>query len=108
MASDGGVANGKKAIDYATAKIPEIDPSRLYTAGHSSAGTVSLLMAGQDGRLRAAVAYAPCMDIEKFHGKKAITDIDKDMPGLAQFVRRTSPRIPCSARTTSRSTRGPT
>ena len=29
MASDGGVANGKKAIDYATAKIREIDPARL-------------------------------------------------------------------------------
>ncbi len=67
--SEGGLNNARAALDYALAKIPQIDPSRVYTAGHSSAGTISLLVAEREPRVRAAVAYAPASDVEKFLGE---------------------------------------
>jgi hypothetical protein len=37
-----GVVNGRNALEYVLTKMPQVDPKRIYTAGHSSAGTVSL------------------------------------------------------------------
>jgi dienelactone hydrolase len=91
MASDGGVANGKAALEYVLAKIPEVDPSQIYTAGHSSAGTVSLLMAIHEPRVKGAVAYSPCYDIEKFQGTDDLKEIDKEVSGVLAFARKTSP-----------------
>ena len=91
MAADGGVANGKAALEYVLAKVPEVDPNQLYTAGHSSAATLSLLRAIHEPRVKAAVASAPCYDIPKFHGADRLRQIDDAVSGLLDFVRRTSP-----------------
>lgn len=67
---NGGVTNGKAAIDYALEHFKEIDSDRLYSAGHSSAGTVSLMMGVYEPRLRGVIAYAPGLSIEKNFGKE--------------------------------------
>ena len=63
-AASAGMVNARNAIQYALAKVPEIDPSQLYTAGHSSAGLQSLLLAENDPRIKACLAYAPVVDLE--------------------------------------------
>ena len=50
MKADGGLVNGKIAIDYIMAKVPEIDPGQLFACGHSSAAVVALNFAAGDTR----------------------------------------------------------
>jgi len=59
-----GVVNGRNALEFALARLPQVDPKRIYTAGHSSAGTLSLLLAQHDPRVKACIAYAPATDVE--------------------------------------------
>ncbi len=60
-----GLTNLRIAIEYLKAKVPQVDPSRLYTAGHSSAGTLSLLAASKEPSIAGAIAFMPAVDIEK-------------------------------------------
>lgn len=62
-----GVINTQRAIDFAET-YPEVDRTRIYVAGHSSAGTLALLAAVHEPRVRGCIAYAPCSDVESFHG----------------------------------------
>lgn len=89
--AEAGLVNARAALDYALAKIPQIDPSRIYTAGHSSAGTISLLVAEREPRVRAAVAYAPASNVEKFLGEDKVAAFDSIIPDYREFLRRTSP-----------------
>lgn len=89
--AEAGLNNARAALDYALAKIPQIDPSRIYTAGHSSAGTVSLLVAEREPRVRAAVAYAPASDVEKFLGETNVAALVSVIPDYREFLKRTSP-----------------
>ncbi|HTN74786.1 MAG TPA: prolyl oligopeptidase family serine peptidase, partial [Pirellulaceae bacterium] len=92
-AAKGGVVNGRNALEFAVQKLPQVDPQRIYTAGHSSAATVSLLVAAHEPRVKACLAYAPCCDVEL-----RLKDLANDwqatraMPGLANFLRDTSPK----------------
>ncbi len=91
-AVDAGVVNGKNAIEFALARIPEVDPTRIYTAGHSSAGTLSLLMATRDKRVAGCIAYAPCADVESFLAELLrASDVEVAFPGIGQFLSLTSP-----------------
>ena len=51
------------AIDHA-AKLPWVDPQRIYLGGHSTGGTLALLAAeaAPKGRLRAVFAFGPVED----------------------------------------------
>ena len=66
IASAAGVANARVALKYAKTEIPEVDPDRIYVAGHSSAGTTALLCAEHVEGLAGCIAYAPCSDLEGF------------------------------------------
>jgi dienelactone hydrolase len=91
MRADAGQANAKAAIDYLLAKVPEVDPSRIYAAGHSSAGTLAVQLSVNEPRLRGAIAYAPCTDVEARLGSN-LSKIDRAVPGARDFVRRNSPK----------------
>jgi dipeptidyl aminopeptidase/acylaminoacyl peptidase len=58
-----GLDNAAAAINYIEAKIPQIDPKRIYSVGHSSAGTLALQVAQNDPRIAACVAFAPACDL---------------------------------------------
>ena len=60
-----GVTNGKIALEFALAKLNMVDPDRIYSGGHSSAATVSLLLASQETRLAGGIAYAPICIMER-------------------------------------------
>ena len=89
MEADGGLINGKTAIDYVLKRVPEIDPAQLYACGHSSAATVALNLARGDARIQACCAYAPQTDVEKWWNNVDV--MEKIVPGFRTFPARKSP-----------------
>ncbi len=88
MRCDGGLVNGKIAIDYALARLPEVDPARLYSCGHSSAAEQALDLCRGDSRIQACCAYAPPLDLIKNWG--ADDQTEKVFPGFRAFTERRS------------------
>ena len=89
--ADAGLADARAAMDYALTKVPQIDSQRLYAAGHSSAGTLSLLLAENEPRIAACIAYAPCCNIPKHLGPRVLRALDSALPGEQDFLTRRSP-----------------
>jgi len=87
-AAEAGVRNGRAAIDYVLARVPEADPDRLFTWGHSSAATLALLLAAKDDRLQKCVALAPCTELSPRLGPLLREPgMDRMFPGLADYLR---------------------
>jgi dienelactone hydrolase len=89
-ASDAGVLNAKLAIDYAVARIPQIDPNAMYTAGIGASGTISLMVAATDKRIKAAIAYSPYTNLPGKHSD-LVENVSKLVPGYKEFIDRSSP-----------------
>jgi dienelactone hydrolase len=89
LAARAGLVNAHIALEYALAKVQEIDPQRIYVAGHSSAGTLALLFAEQEPRLKGCVAFAPAIDLAQRFGPAA-SAIRQN--GLGDLVDRFSPK----------------
>lgn len=53
------------AADF-LAKQPGIDPARIYLAGHSTGGTLVMLVAEVDSRFRATFAFGPVIDVSEY------------------------------------------
>ena len=74
--------------------VPDVDPKRLYSAGHSSAGRISLLLAESDPRIAACIAYAPVTDPERRADEiaaEASQYQEAQLPGFREFLKNTSP-----------------
>jgi dipeptidyl aminopeptidase/acylaminoacyl peptidase len=89
--SQAGLDNAKAALDFILAKVPNIDPNRIYIAGHSSAATLALLVAEHDARIKACAAYAPCTDVEA-RLAPGLADLNRALPGYGEFIRFSSPK----------------
>src|SRR5205823_5836036 len=90
-AADAGLANAKAALDFVLAKVPNIDPNRVYIAGHSSAGTLALLVAEQEPRIKGCAAFAPRTDVEAhLHG--VTLSLEKSLTGYREFIHNSSPK----------------
>ncbi len=87
----GGLVNARNALEYAIQQ-PEIDPKRIFVAGHSSAGTVALLFASHEKRLAGCVAYAPCSDFQARLPVPFVRALGSQLPKLPEFIVQTSPR----------------
>jgi dienelactone hydrolase len=79
--AEAGVLNGKSAIDFVLARVPEVDPKKLYSSGHSSAGTLSLLLAAKDSRIAKCIAFSPATDLNR-----RIGEIARDPSAAAIFA----------------------
>jgi dienelactone hydrolase len=90
--ADAGVENGKAAIDFVLAQLPQADPERLYTWGHSSSATLALLLASKDQRIKKCIALAPITDLQPRLG-----DLLKEpsmmrvFPNIADYLKSGSP-----------------
>ena len=88
-----GVVNGRDALEFTIARLPEVNPGRIFAAGHSSAGTLALLLGEHEPRLAGVVAYAPGYDLEKsFEDLVAVPLVEFIYPDLKNFVKRSSPK----------------
>jgi dipeptidyl aminopeptidase/acylaminoacyl peptidase len=86
-----GLDNERAAVDYAIANIPQIDRTKLYAAGHSSAGTMALLAAENDRRLIGCIAYAPRCDVGSELDKDEREALTSRIDGFDQFLSSCSP-----------------
>lgn len=90
--ADGGVENGKAAIDFVLAQLPQADPERLYTWGHSSSATLALLLASKDQRIKKCIALAPITDLQPRLGdllkEPSMTRV---FPNIADYLKSGSP-----------------
>lgn len=92
MAAKAGVVNGRNALEFALAKLPQVNPKKIYTAGHSSAATVSLLMAANEERLAGAIAFAPITDLNiRLDGIDDDRSVRRTLPGISTYLRTGSP-----------------
>src|SRR5262249_46493213 len=87
-----GLINARVAIEYATTQVPSIDPKRLYAVGHSSAATLALLVAENEPRIAACVAFAPAVDVKANFPAQAQAAVVQLVPGADQFFTRFNPR----------------
>lgn len=62
--ADAGVENGKAAIDFVLAQLPQADPELLSTWGHSSSATLAFLLASRDQRIKKCITLAPITDLQ--------------------------------------------
>jgi dipeptidyl aminopeptidase/acylaminoacyl peptidase len=62
------------AADY-LAKQPYVDPKRIYLGGHSTGGTLVLLVAEMSDRFRAVFSFGPVADIIQYGGDYAYFDL---------------------------------
>jgi dienelactone hydrolase len=73
--------------------LPQVDPGRIFAAGHSSAGTLALLFAEHEPRLKGCIAYAPAVDVAKRLGPMVrLLSMGDQFPGIVDFAMRSSPR----------------
>ena len=91
-AASAGMLDARFALEFLLARVPQVDPARLYACGHSSGATTGLLFAEHEPRLKGCVALAPEPDLAGFHGQMLQSPgIERALPGLGQFVKRASP-----------------
>lgn len=86
-----GLVNARNALEFTLARMPEVDPQRLYSAGHSSAGTLSLLFAEHEPRLAGCIAFAPCCDVTARLGEDNLRILSQQLDGLEHFAKKSSP-----------------
>lgn len=89
-AAEAGIKNAKNALDFALTNEPALDANRIYAAGHSSAGTVALLLAEKEPRIKACLAYAPCCDVEA-RLKETVPVFTPVVPDYTTFLHASSP-----------------
>ncbi|MCB1226202.1 MAG: prolyl oligopeptidase family serine peptidase [Verrucomicrobiales bacterium] len=85
-ARHGGIEDARDALKLALEKCPLIDPERLFAAGHSSAGTLALMLAQTAPKLRGCIAYAPSTDLHSAYGEDLLdsfAELDIDLRGYA-------------------------
>ncbi|HEY1123788.1 MAG TPA: DUF4190 domain-containing protein [Haloferula sp.] len=88
-----GLSNARNALEFVLARMPQVDRTKIFAAGHSSAATLALLFGEHEPRLAGCVAYAPATDIEA--RLKEITDnpfADLTFPECKTFLKRSSPK----------------
>jgi dienelactone hydrolase len=86
-----GLTNAAAALDYFLAKAPDMDPNRIFIAGHSSAATLALLVAEHEPRIKACASYCGVPDVES-RLAQVIPSLDRDIPGYRDFLRFSSPK----------------
>ena len=89
-ASKGGVLDAAEALKYASGKY-KIDRSKIFVAGHSSAGTIALDVARSSKVFKGCIAFAPSCEITKHQDMEAIKTLSKFVPGYLEFFEGISP-----------------
>ncbi|MGO8672562.1 MAG: alpha/beta hydrolase family protein [Capsulimonadaceae bacterium] len=86
-----GFTDEQAALGYALKSFSEIDSTRVYSVGHSSAGTLALLVAELDPRIAACAVYAPACNILTQEPPELIDPLDEQIAGFKAFLKRASP-----------------
>jgi dipeptidyl aminopeptidase/acylaminoacyl peptidase len=63
------------AADYLT-RLPYVDPNRIYLGGHSTGGTLALLVSEFTDRFRAVFAFGPVADVRGYGSENLPIDLN--------------------------------
>jgi dienelactone hydrolase len=85
VAARAGLDNARAAINWMLKNFPEVDPERLYAAGHSSAGTLALLLCENDPRFKACASFAPRSNTEANVPTDQLPPLRRVIPGIDQI-----------------------
>ena len=83
--ADAGMTNFDCALKVALAAVPDIDTSRIYAVGHSSAGTLALQVAEHEPRIAACVGFAPVASYRDWGHKSMLQVVEERNPGFKRF-----------------------
>jgi len=89
-ASRAGLVNARNAMQYALDRVPEVNPAKIFAAGHSSAATLALLLAEHEPRLAGVIAFAPAINLSERLGP-LLRVLSLQLPGVIDFVTQSSP-----------------
>lgn len=89
--SKAGLVNCVHAFLETQAVIPGIDKNNIFIAGHSSAGTLSLLFAEHYPQIKGCMAYAPSVDLKKSMAE-FVPELKPLIPEIEDFLRLSSPQ----------------
>jgi len=89
-AARAGLGCVEQVLAYIKQEMPQVDPRRIATVGHSSAGTLALLAAESNPEIKACVAFAPCVDVTEFH-RDNFTILETVIPTVRKFCSDYSP-----------------
>ncbi len=90
LKADLGLDDAKRALEWAQ-KDPIVDVKRIVAAGHSSAGTLALMLAEDTPDIAACLAYAPVVDVPNFLRPSTRQALEKDVPGMVEALVRLTP-----------------
>ncbi len=91
FAAQAGLANARNALEFVLARMPEVDPQRIYVAGQGSAATLALLFAEHERRIAGCIAYAPVVDVASRFRRLAPELVGSAPEGLLAALEMTSP-----------------
>ncbi len=91
LAAEAGLVNARNALNFLALKVPEVDPARVYAVGHSSAGTLALLLAENEPRIKGCVAFAPVTDTARRFPPRLQEMLIRAIPGADAFFSRFNP-----------------
>lgn len=89
-----GLVNARNALEFVLTRVPEVDPQRIYMTGHGSAGTLAILFAEHEPRIKACLAFAPLTDVNTYLAEKGLFKSKaarQVFPGAEEFSTRVSP-----------------
>ena len=89
--ADGGLVNARNAFQFLLTRVPEVDPNRIFAAGHSSAAAFAVFFAEHEPRLIGCAAFAPALDY-KARFARNIMQMRLVFPEVDAFIERFSPR----------------
>lgn len=90
--ANAGVVNARLAFEFVLARLPEVNAGQIFSAGHSSAGSLSLLFGEHEPRLAGCLAYAPAVNIEDHFSELLENPFASILyPGIKNFARQSSP-----------------
>ncbi len=87
-----GLVNARAALDFATTRVPAIDPGRIFAVGHSSAGTLALLIAENQTRVAGCVAFAPVVDLAIKYPAQSQEQFTRTFPPAKKLFTQLNPR----------------
>ena len=90
-AARAGVDDARAALTLALERTPDVDGDAIFAAGHSSAGSLVLLLGLEDDRIRGIVAFAPRLDAAAAIGDELAEGLEDLDPGYAAFLSWSSP-----------------
>ncbi len=86
MLVNGGVDTGRMVVDFVEKRLPQVDPTRLWAMGDGLSGTLALLLAARDGRIRAVVGFDPVIDMTAFAASEEMAFPVDLRPALKNFL----------------------